>query len=164
MAQALQNIVENKSKHEFAQTRYAWLSYLQKDYNTAVDHYKRAIALNPKSLDSQLGITLPLMAQGRCQEAANYAKQVLKIAPYQYFAHIRLMACEEALFQWDALFEHAQQTAQYYPADATIWIYLARAASVKGNNSSAINAYKAVLERLPGNLEAIRYLASNNIH
>ncbi len=162
-AQALQNIIKNNSQHEYALTRNGWLSYLQKDYNSSVTHYKSAIEVNPNSLDAQLGITLPLMAQGRWQEAANYAKQVLKVAPHQYYAEIRLMACEEALMQWNALLEHAQKASRIYPTDATILIYLARAASVTGNNNIAIDAYKSVLERTPGNFEAIRYLASNNI-
>ncbi len=161
-AQAIQSIILNNAQHEYAQTRYGWLNYLQRDYNTAVSHYKNAIEINPKSLDAQLGITLPLMAQGRWQEAANYAKQVLEVAPKQYYAHIRLMACEEALLQWNTLLEHTQKTTRFYPTDATILIYLARAASVSGKHTVALDAYKGVLERLPGNLEAIRFLASNN--
>jgi len=161
-AQAIQDIIKKNARHEYAQTRYGWLTYLQKDYSTAISHYKNAIEINPKSLDAQLGITLPLMAQGRWQEAAKYARQVLKVAPYQYYAHIRLMACEEALLQWNTLLEHTQKITKYYPTDATILIYLGRAASVSGNNKIAVDAYKSVIDRLPGNLEAIRFLASNN--
>jgi len=162
-AQAIQSVIRSDAKHEYALTRNGWLSYLQKDYNTSVAHYKSAIEVNPNSLDAQLGITLPLMAQGRWQEAANHAKQVLKVAPHQYYADIRLMACEEALMQWNALLEHAQKASRIYPTDATILIYLARAASVTGKNKLAIDAYKSVLERTPGNFEAIRFLASNNM-
>jgi len=161
--QAIQGVLKNNFQHEYAQTRSGWLSYLQKDYSTSVSHYKTAIEINPKSLDAKLGITLPLMAQGRWREAANYSKEVLIVSPHHYYAEIRLMACEEALLQWDALLEHAQRVSRIYPTDATVLIYLARAASVSGNNNKAIDTYKDVLERLPGNLEAIRFLASNNI-
>lgn len=162
-AMVLQPILKDNSKHEFALTRYAWLSYLQKEYNVSKDYYEKALAINPQSLDAQLGITLPLMAQGRWQEASNYAKKTLKIAPYQYYAHIRLMACEEALLEWNALLDHADKISHYYPADATILVYKARAASVKGKATIAVETYKAVLERSPGHLEAIRYLSSNAI-
>jgi len=163
-AQAIQGVLENNPQHEYALIRNGWLSYLQKDYNASVSHYEAAIEINPKSLDAKLGITLPLMAQGRWQETANYAKQVLKVAPHQYYADIRLMACEEALLQWNTLLEHAQKTSLIYPTDATILIYLARAASVTGDNKIAIYAYKNVLQRTPGNFEAIRFLASNNVN
>ena len=161
-AMVLQSILKKNSKHEFALTRYAWLSYLQKEYNVSKDYYEKALSINPQSLDAQLGITLPLMAQGRWQEASNYAKKTLQIAPYQYYAHIRLMACEEALLEWNALLDHADKISHYYPADATILVYKARAASVKGKVTIAVETYKAVLERSPGHLEAIRYLSSNS--
>lgn len=161
--QSLQPILNKNRKHEFALTRYAWLSYLQKEYNVSYDYYRQALEVNPQSLDAQLGITLPLMAQGRWQEAATYAKKTLQTAPYQYYAHVRLMACEEALLEWNALFDHATKLSRIYPTDATILVYQARAASVSGKSNIAIEAYKGVLERSPGHLEAIRYLASNNI-
>jgi tetratricopeptide (TPR) repeat protein len=160
-SQALESVIQTNSRHEFATMRLGWLAYLQKDYNVSIDHYKKAVELNTNSLDAKLGIMLPLMAQGRWKEAASYGETVLKLAPYQYYAHIRLMACEEARLQWNALYKHAQNISKYYPTDATIAVYLARAASVTGETKVAIKAYEDVLERSPGHLEAIRFLSMN---
>lgn len=155
---ALEGLPAQEKAEEFYWLRRGWLFYSMANYNEALASYKKAIDISPQSLDALLGAMLPLMAQQRWKEAANYGEQTVKIAPLQYYAHTRLMACEEALMQWQALFDRATRLAKHYPADATIWVYVARAASVLGKKNAAIDAYQKVLQRVPGHLEATRYL------
>ena len=160
---AIEPIVDSNKNHEYALLRYAWLSYLQGKHSVAIDYYSKAIKLNSESLDAKLGIMLPLMAQTRWREAMQFGSDVIKKAPYQYYAHVRLMACEEALLQWNALTERAEKISKVYPLDSTILVYLGRGASVSGKTAIAIKAYQGVVERVPGHLEAIRYLTSQGV-
>lgn len=155
---ALEPLLNRRPVNEMALLRHGWLNYLLGHHERAAEDYGRALSLNPKSIDARLGLTLPLMAQGRWREAAVHAGQVLEVAPWQYYGHVRLMACEEALGQWETLAKHAEAVALRYPSDATLWVYLARARAALGNGEAARAAYAKVLERYPGHLEAVNFI------
>ncbi len=158
---AIAPLIERDPMHEFAVMRTAWLKYLLGDYNAAIRDYEKAIELNEQSLEARLGLTLPLLAQRRWREAAARSQEVLAVAPWNYYAHVRLMVAEEGQRQWQTLARHAQSVASRYPGDATVLVYLARAQARQGNLESAQAAYRRVLERLPGHEEAAAFLAQN---
>lgn len=160
-ANVIQPFITNTVKSEFALLRIAWLNYLAKNYNSAIDRYQDAISFNPNSFDARLGVMLPLMAQSRWREAAVYAEQVLSTAPWQYYAHVRLMACEAAQLQWEKLEKHAKTVSERYPSDADSLVFLARAQANLNKTEAAKNAYQKVLEIFPENIEALRFLVSN---
>lgn len=145
-------------RHEFAHLRLGWLNYLQGNHNDAIEEYKIAMTINSKSLDARLGATLPLLAQQRWREAAFYARQVIEMEPWNYYAHIRLMICEEAEGQWEALQRHASDVTLRYPSDATVQVYLARAFARLGMQRQAQVVYEQILERIPRHIEATRFL------
>ncbi|MDP2810271.1 MAG: hypothetical protein Q8O34_08990 [Rhodocyclaceae bacterium] len=152
--------IENQVRNnEYAQIRHAWLLYLQGRFEDAIAGYKRAQAMNPRSIDASLGVTLPLMAQWRWQEAAEVARAVLSKAPGHYTATVRLLVAEEAMKQWRPMAEDAAQLAARYPTDATAWVYVARAEAWQNNVDRAREAYARVLQIVPGHIEATRYLA-----
>jgi len=150
--------MDNGEESELALIRYGWLNYLQGNFNDATRSYKRALERNQRSFDARLGIVLPLMAQKRWRESAGHLKQLLALSPYNYTAHIRLMACEEGMRKWKMLAKHAKEIAAYYPSDASALIYLARSYAWQGDKDKASAAYGRVLIRYPTNFEAIRYL------
>jgi len=148
-------------RSEFATLRYAWLNYLQGNFNDAARYYKKAMAQNPRSIDAKLGLTLPLMAQQRWREAARYAHQILNTAPFNYAAHIRLMACQEGLRQWPDLEKHAANLSASYPTDSSSLVYLARAYAWQGKTLLAKSIYQKVLMRIPAHIEALQYVKQN---
>lgn len=143
--------------NELAELRRGWLNYLKGSHSKSIEYYKKAIKINNKSLNARLGVILPLLEQQRWREAASYANKVLKSAPWNYYAHIRLMQTEEALKQWEKLSKHASAVNQRYPDDATILIYLARASHKLGKKQAAQNFYRKVLELIPDHFEAKQY-------
>jgi len=148
---ALNNI---SGDDELLLLRRGWLNYLKGSHGKAIDYYKKAISKNGNSLDARLGIILPLLAQQRWREAEQNANNALSIAPWNYYAHIRLMQAEQALKQWQQLAKHAQAVHEHYPSDATVLIYLARAQQQIGNRDVAKSTYQKVLQLLPDNYEA----------
>ena len=159
---ALAPILDKFPRHEFAHLRKGWLHYLRGEHNDSVAEYKLAVGINSKSLDARLGATLPLLAQQRWREAAFYARQVIELSPWNYYAHVRLMICEEAEGQWEALAKHAGEVAARYPSDATVQVYLARAFARLGQDTQARVVYEQVLERVPRHIEATQFLRKNS--
>lgn len=157
-AEVLQPLRNKDPKNEFIFLRLGWLNYLSGNYNSAIDYYKKALGINNKSLDARLGLTLPLLAQQRWKEAGGFAQETLEIAPWNYYAHVRLMIAEEGMRQWQTLARHANDVNLHYPSDATVLVYLARANRWLGNTKAAKNAYLQVLQRVPGHIEALQYL------
>lgn len=157
-AKSLEVVIDKNPQHEFAILRHGWLNYLRGAHNESIRDYQKALDINPKSLDARLGLMLPLLAQQRWREVASYANKVLEVAPWNYFAHVRLMMSEEGERKWDTLAKHAANANQHYPSDATILVYLARANVWLKKDNEARQAYEKVLERIPGHIEATQYM------
>lgn len=158
-AEAVQPLESIAKSNDLAQVRIGYLLYLQARYPLAISAYQRAQEMNPESYDAVLGVTLALLAQGRWADAATQAKWVLASAPGNYVAHLRLLVAEEGLKDWQTMSTHAEDLAKHYPGDANIWVYAARAAAWLGNNTRAAEAYRRVLQIVPGHLEATKFLA-----
>ncbi len=158
-AQAVQTLESIAKSNDFAQLRIGYLLYLQGKFPDAIRAYQRAQEMNAQSYDAALGIALVLLAQGRWADAATQAKWVLSSAPGNYLAHLRLLVAEEGLKDWETMSTHAEDLAKRYPSDANVWVYAARAAAWLGNNSRAADAYRRVLQIIPGHLEATKFLA-----
>jgi tetratricopeptide (TPR) repeat protein len=158
-ARSLETILQQDPKNEFAQLRSGWLYYLAGKYSTSIKYYQVALKLNKQSLEARLGLMLPLMAQERWREAAQFAEAVIRESSLNYYAHLRLMICEEGLKDWSRLRDHALRLIRYYPGDASFQVYLARAYRQLGDKERARAAYSRVLERYPGHVEASLYLS-----
>ena len=158
-AELFDPVLKTEPANEFARLRRAWLHYLAGDYNDSQGDYKAALQANPQSLDAQIGLTLPLLAQQRWKEAAMVAQQALQSAPWNYYAHLRLMVAEEGQQQWQALLDHTTKLHQRYPSDATVLVYRARAQYWLGDRKAARDSYQQVLQRVPGHIEALQFLA-----
>ncbi|WOJ94431.1 tetratricopeptide repeat protein [Congregibacter variabilis] len=159
-ASLFDSMLKQEPANEFARLRRAWLRYLAGNYNDSQSDYKAALEANPKSLDAQIGLTLPLLAQQRWREAAVVAQSALEIAPWNYYAHMRLMVAQEGLKQWQLLLRHTEDLHERYPSDATVLVYRARAQYWLGNKKSALESYRQVLQRIPGHIEATHFLAT----
>jgi tetratricopeptide (TPR) repeat protein len=155
-ARSLEAVAE--AGNEFAQLRLAWLTYLQGKYDLAERAYAAIIERKPTAIEARLGRMLPLMAAKRWDDAVAEGQMVLNQSAWDYTAHVRLLACEEALGQWDLLETHAMQLAAVFPADATALVYIGRAKARKGDKAGVRETYRQVLERAPGNLEALAQL------
>ena len=140
--------------NDFAQLRVAWLAYLQGKYDESERIYAAVIERKPSALEPRLGRMLPLMAAKRWDDAIAEGQAALTQSAWDYTAHVRVLACEEALGQWPVVETHAANLAAAFPSDATALVYLARAKAQKGDKAAAKEAYDQVLERAPTNAEA----------
>lgn len=157
--QAAQKIEPLVRDNEFAQLRHAWLLYLGGRFDDSAAGYRHALQMNPESIDAQLGLTLPLMAQWKWKEAGDITRTVQRQAPGNYTAILRMIVINEALKDWAAMAKDASRLVALYPSDATAWVYLGRSAAASGDPARAAEAYRRVLEIFPGHKEATTYLS-----
>ena len=155
----MEAIIKEEPNNEYANLRVAWLSYLSGKHSQSIKYYQKALSLNDKSLDAQVGLLLPLLAQSRWVEVETKAKSILSAAPWNYYAHIRLMIAEEALGKWQTLSLHTQEAHHRFPSDVTVLVYQARAHRWLKEVKKAKQAYAKVLRRYPGHIEALQFLA-----
>jgi tetratricopeptide (TPR) repeat protein len=147
--------------NEFASMRLAWLAHLEGKHEVAESGYREILERKPNSIEARLGLMLPLMALKRWDDAIAQGQMVLTQSAWDYVAHTRLLACEEALGQWEQVELHAQALSEAFPSDAKAFVYLARARHNKGDAEAAKEAYLQVLERAPANPEARSYMRKN---
>lgn len=157
-SEVLSDSLNNKETSEMAWLRQGWLHYRQGNYDKSINAYKSAWIKNINSLDALLGLTLPLMAQNRWNEAARYAEQVIDVADWNYTAYDRLLACHQGLKNWREVSKLAKKLTKRYPSETMPLIYLARARNMQNDVEGAISAYQQVLMRDPGNIEANQFL------
>lgn len=158
---AIEPLIARQPNNDFAVMRSAWLLYLQGKHAEAEKRYLKAAELNPRSLEAWLGVMLPQMAQYRWVDAMKSGRKVLAESAWNYTAHVRIMICEEAMSRWNDLAKHAAQVSLRYPADATLLVYAARAEAALRNTRKAKNLYGQVLERIPGHIEAAKFIKNN---
>jgi tetratricopeptide (TPR) repeat protein len=66
-----------------AQSRLAWIQYVQGRYAEAETYYRKALAAYPANVDLRAGLGWSLLKQGRTRDAAAEFTAVLNVAPDQ---------------------------------------------------------------------------------
>jgi len=88
---AIQSIVKYYSEDSYeVNLRLAWLNYLSGLYTKSISYYQRSVLLRPLSIEARLGLTYPASAIGNWEQVITQYKDVLKIAPNNYTANLRL--------------------------------------------------------------------------
>ena len=155
---AIDNVPVNGPEAELKLIRRGWLLYLSGRFDESIRDYRLAMERNSRSVDSRLGMTLPLLAAKRWREAEQSARNVLEMAPGNYTALIRLAVAQEGQRDWQAMAKTGAILVAVYNSDATAHVYLARANAWLGKRDDALASYSAVLARYPGHLEARAYI------
>ncbi|NOZ84851.1 MAG: tetratricopeptide repeat protein [Deltaproteobacteria bacterium] len=67
-----------------------WLYYRLKDNESAARAYRKALEFQPESEKAKLGLTLPLIGDGRWHEVEKVCNEVIEEDPLSYWAWVRL--------------------------------------------------------------------------
>lgn len=70
--------------------RLGWLHYLKKDYEKSMTYYKKAIALEPKSIEARLGYVSPTSALEKWDDVLKTYKEILAIDPNNTVVNYRV--------------------------------------------------------------------------
>ncbi|MGZ3885250.1 MAG: tetratricopeptide repeat protein, partial [Bacteroidia bacterium] len=79
----------NTSTYE-VNLRLGWLYYLNKDYATSESFYKKAITIEPGSVEARFGLVLPVSALGNWNSVLSTYMDVIKLDPNNSIANYRI--------------------------------------------------------------------------
>jgi len=97
--------------------RLAWLFYLQKQYNTATEYYKKASLLNTQSFEPKLGLIRIHLATYSFEDAQNIATEILKIDYYNYYANLYMVKALIAQKKYKIANTVIRKMLTIYPTD-----------------------------------------------
>lgn len=159
---ALDKLSSEKNGSYIVLLRKGWLHYRLGKNAPAIEAYNKAITLAPKAVEPHLGILLPLMAEKQWQVAEKHARDVLKIAPGNYLATLRLafsLYSQNKFAESQGLY---QKLVEAYPSDTEARSGLGWALLKLGKTKDATAVFKALLDFAPKNTLAQEGLAATS--
>ena len=138
--------------------RLGWLYYLMGKYANSVYHYKKADRAIPSSVESKLGLSLPLIAQERWGEAEQVLYRVLAIDYYNYYGNLRLAKVLGEEGKYNQQIAVALKMLNIYPTGVPFLVLLGEGYYHLGNLKRAEEIFKNVLILDPENITAKGYL------
>ena len=120
---ALQQVYDQDSYE--INVRLGWLSYEAGLFQQSISYYNRAIDLMPYSIEAKFGIIYPLNALGRTTQIIGQYKEILKIAPNNYYALLYLGDIYYAQGQYTQAYPLFEKLVNQYPFDYNSVVMLA---------------------------------------
>lgn len=97
--------------------RLGWLNYLNKDYAKAEIHYKKAIVLEPASVEARFGLVLPLSAAGNWNSVVTVYLEILKQDPNNSIANYRIASIYYNRKNYASVISYIIKVIKMYPFD-----------------------------------------------
>ena len=138
--------------------RLGWLYYLMKKYDNSEFHYRKADMAIPTSVESKLGLSLPLMAQERWGDAEQVLYKVIAIDYYNYYGNLRLAKVLGEEKKYKQQVSVALKMLAIYPTSVPFLVVLGEGYYHLGDLKRAEEVFKNVLILDPENLTAKEYL------
>ncbi|RUM58008.1 MAG: hypothetical protein DSY60_03115 [Persephonella sp.] len=138
--------------------RLGWLYYLSKKYSNSIFHYKKAIKVIPYSVEAKLGLTLPLLAQGKYSSVERLCYQILNQDFYNYYGNLRLVYVLRKQKKYDLAEKIINKMLYLYPTDTNFLLELGILKFEKREFNNAKRILNDVLILDPENLKAKLYL------
>ena len=146
---ALIPMAGSQRRSYFFQMRVGWLRYLAGKYDASVTAYKKAAGLKPAAVETHLGMTMPLMAARKRNDAAVAAKKVLRLAPGNHLATTRLAWIQYNLGRFAEAERTYRDVLTRYPSDLEMQAGLGWALLKQGRKTEAANLFQAILALSP---------------
>ncbi len=131
--------------------RFGWLFYLNKNYNDAINYYKKASIINNYALDPKLGLIRIYLDTYSYTKAETISYEILKIDFYNYYANLYLIKALIFQNKLDTAKKITLKMLALYPTDI---LFLEQLAFIyeKQNNKYLQELYKNILILDPNNV------------
>lgn len=140
--------------------RLGWLFYLDKKYNNAIKHYKKALISMPSSIEANLGLLRSYVKSGDLNNAIRVGNVILKIDYYNYYGNYNLVLALKKKKEYREALKLINKMLFLYPTSV---IYLEQLADITNINDpkKAKSIYKNILILDPNNVDAKLYLSKH---
>ncbi len=116
-AKAMEALLALKSDSYEVNFRLGWLEYLSKDYINSEKYYKKAIELEPGSIEARFGQVLPLAALGNMNNVLTIYFDILKQDPNNSIANYRIAYIYYSKKDYTNAFTYVSKVIKSYPFD-----------------------------------------------
>lgn len=97
--------------------RLGWLNYLAGEYMKSQGFYKKAIALEPKSVEARLGYVYPTSAMGNWDDVLKMYQKILIIDPQNSKVNYRIASIYSYRKKYTKAASYAEKVVVLYPFD-----------------------------------------------
>lgn len=141
--------------------RLGWLYYLSGSHANAAQHYGQATKVAPGAIEAELGYLLPLLAQGRWEQAETVATKIIKVDYCNYYANLRLAYALRRQKKHDQAEKVANRMLVLYPTDVKLLTEMALTKLGQGDKASAAKLLSRVLLLDPENVAVTEVLGAD---
>lgn len=134
--------------------RLGWLYYLSKDYVKAEQSYKKAIALEPTSIEARFGVVLPQSAAGNWNSVLTTYLEVVKLDPSNSIANYRIASIFYARKDYANAKVYVAKVLKLYPFDYDSNLLSGKILVAQAKNADAKKFIIKALEYNPQSEEA----------
>ncbi|WP_456401102.1 tetratricopeptide repeat protein [Persephonella sp.] len=138
--------------------RLGWLYYLNKNYSNSIYHYEKAMKIVPSSIEAKLGLTLPLLAQGKYGDVEKICYQIISTDYFNYYGNLRLSIVLRLGKKLDTAVEVVNKMLSLYPTDVNFLTELGIIRYLQGEYGQAKYIFNDILILDPENVTAREYL------
>lgn len=134
--------------------RLGWLYYLSKDYTKSEQYYRKAIALEPLSIEARFGLVLPLSMVGNWNSVLSSYLEIIKLDPNNSTANYRISSIYFARKDYSNAKVYVSKLLKFYPFDYDSNLLLGKILMAEGKNVEAKKHFTKALEYNPQSEEA----------
>jgi len=137
--------------------RLGWLFYLNKQYQNALEHYKKASLMAPYSIEAKLGIMRTYLASGDYNNALKIGDVILKTDYYNYYGNYYEVIALIAQKQYKIALQITNKMLTLYPTSVLFLVELGKIYYVT-DKPKAKKIFENVLILDPNNITVKEYL------
>jgi tetratricopeptide (TPR) repeat protein len=155
----IMKIYDEYSDEYIINLRLGWLYYLNKDYDSSIKYYNKALEISGNSsIEAILGITLPVSSKGDWDGVQNYYEDIINMDENNYTANLRLGQIYLNTENYLNAKIYLSKVKDMYPADYESNLYLAWTYYYLGDKSTALELFTDVLILSPQDQSALEGL------
>ena len=126
--------------------RLGWLYYMNKDYVKSEQYYKKAIVLEPTSIEARFGVVLPQSTAGNWNSVLATYLEVVKLDPNNSTANYRLASIYHTRKDYTNATTYVSRVLKLYPFDYDSNLLYGKILMAQGKNAEAKKHFTKALE------------------
>lgn len=134
--------------------RLGWLYYLSKDYVKAEQYYRKAVTLEPSSIEARFGLVLPLSAVGNWNSVLASYLEIVKLDSNNSSANYRIASIYYARKDYSNAKVYVAKVLKFYPFDYDSNLLTGKILMAQAKNADAKKYFTKALEYNPQSEEA----------
>jgi len=119
--------------------RLGWLYYLSKDYVKSEQYYKKAVALEPNSIEARFGLVLPLSATANWNNVLSTYIEVTKLDANNSIANYRIASIFNVRKDYINATTYVKKVLKLYPFDYDSNLLYGKILMAQAKNTEAKN-------------------------